>query len=131
MIEEVASKIGDWASGVVNRGHLTVKDVEEIAQQVDDYYRQLFEPKPDEGRLLDKNELSSAISEWETQHSIYDPFHYIFICQKQDTKTASIKDAECQERVERIFKEIEATMGDDIKAYYKRWWQALKKKELK
>ena len=46
-------------------------------------------------------------------------------------QVVSIKDAEGQERVERIFKEIEATMNDDIKAYYKAWWQALKKKELK
>ena len=97
---------------------------------------QLIEPKPDEGVLIDTTILplpSYILNELDITEEL----------KAQRDLTASIKDAECQARVERIFGEIEDEMflihSDDVPApatlrlsskgdsFNK--WQALKKKE--
>ena len=76
---------------------------------------QRFEPKPDESRLIPPHELQAMYEKWlakvEDLAKIGCGAHEGFgemARRTQDAKTASIKDAECQQRVERIFEEIEA-----------------------
>lgn len=57
---------------------------------------QLFEPKPDDSRLLTMNEIMSIT------HCLGISKNYEDIAKAQDAKTASITQAECQERIERI-----------------------------
>ena len=95
---------------------------------------QLF-PKPDESRLLTKNELLNAGVSYPQIN-----FGYLQDAIKaQDAKTASIKDTECQARVERIFKEIEKNSAIDklpyrdgceiIRTIPESTWQALKEQK--
>jgi len=97
-----------------------------------------IEEKADESRLIDYNRA-------EVPHLLQGIIDGAL--KDQDAQTASIKDAECQARVERIFEEIEEhcqTFDKDgnpiIYLNYKRadgnrkeinWWQALKKREQK
>ncbi len=60
-------------------------------------------PRLDEGRLLTDKELFE-LHPWLGD---VDLTVHRFTAGKQDAKTASIKDAECQARVERIFKIID------------------------
>lgn len=54
------------------------------------------------------------------------------ISKAQDIKTASVKDAECQQRVERILDQMGTTIiGGDLYRYLREEdWQALKKQEV-
>jgi len=77
----------------------------EIAKQI----CQLFEPEP-EDRLLTPKEIATAI------HSIPNPSLdklEIRIAKAQDAKTASIKDAECQARIDRIATDI-SVFNDEL-----------------
>lgn len=103
--------------------------------------------KPDESRLLTEIQLSDAIQAgnrmWAEQTDIDNRIplaecHDIKIREYQDAKTASIKEAECQQRVERIFREMETCFGapaghpqakDWGVAIYNGDWLALKKLE--
>ena len=122
---------------------------------------QLFEPKPetiswltknppplrqpDESRLLTDEELAFELREAIRQNVSEDELSYPRIGALVSktilpiiAKTASIKDAECQERVKRIFAEVEKEFcwiagmwKDEDKIMSIRWrqWQALKKQE--
>ena len=87
-------------------------------------------PKPDEGRLLTDEECRLVELRMGESLNWCQP-----ILKAQRDLTASIIRAECQERVERIFKEIESkvlfpfTSRARLDAGYQ--LQALKKKELK
>ena len=95
-------------------------------------------PKPDESRLLTDQQLRDLQDE-----GLVYPEDAVILqrdtAKAQDAKTASIKDTECQIRVDRVFKKIEADMGEDTTGYrdghisYKTIptgrWQALKKQE--
>lgn len=76
---------------------------------------QLFEPKPDENRLLTDEEIKE-IEKVPPEDYGAPPNWWLRankrVAKAQDAKTTSIKDAECQKRVERIFEEI-----DNINAY--------------
>jgi len=88
---------------------------------------QLFEPKPDESRLLKVQE--EFLNTPNRNMGLLELLEHVV--GKQDAKTASIKDkeirelgfnslsefiiakdAECQTRVERIFKEIDSVLGE-------------------
>ena len=87
------------------------------------------EPKPNESRLLGLDEIRASHDYWNvlTDNAAK---RIAPITQAQDAKTARIKDQECQQRVERIFKEIEDYEDGHINinppGYF---WQELKKKE--
>ena len=80
--------------------------------------------KVPDSRLLTDAELCPNIAETEA-------------LRKQDAKTASVKDAECQQRVERIKREIEDYMNDldkrsDLFLQYpthRIWWQKFWQRE--
>lgn len=129
-------------------------DVDKAAKQI----CQLFEPKPDESRLLTDEEIDALDAEF-TSDQLGSHAHENKLVATQDAKTAPIeykrgyddackvKDAECQARVERIFREIEkilfveyGTIGGLKALWFKEslefqpielynLWQALKKQE--
>lgn len=85
------------------------------------------EPKPDEGRFITEDDLPWLYGFTVTEGNIYS------ILEAQDAKTASIKDAECQERVGGIFKWVEDhshvnDYGDWLFSIDKEW-QEFKEKE--
>jgi len=92
------------------------------------------EEAPDESRLLIPEEISQILrelGEYATHGNGLEA-----VAKAQDAKTASIKDAKCQERVNRIFEEVErfaayAPGGEliDILLEGERW-QALRKEVL-
>ncbi len=97
---------------------------------------------PDKGRLLTPQERSLAIIDYMREHGgvtesdkLTEVETFGITRKAQDAKTASIKDAECQERMERIFREIEESIWFKQPSFpaesFAKWWQALKKKELK
>ncbi len=107
MIEEV-KKILDKQRCLTHivwtgNGHAPIYDVsnEELVQQV----CQLFEPKPDEGRLVTDEDIKLIAEGGDV------PQKYIgclkWAVKIQDAKTASIIRAECQERVKGIVGFIE------------------------
>ena len=121
MIEGV-KKILDKQRGLTHivwtgNGHAPIYDVsnEELAQQV----CQLFEPKPDEGRLLTPEQILAVEVDYPDRPTNPDMdaendwLQLIVImaieeaCKAQDAKTASIIRAECQERVKGILGFIE------------------------
>lgn len=89
-------------------------------------------------RLLTDEEIKQACRNAYVWYPVVSTAHRN-IAEAQRDLTASIKDAECQERVERIFREMEACMGEDITEYRDGHvsyltipadtWQALRKKE--
>lgn len=111
---------------------------------------QLLEPKSDEGRLLDSDtqcDLADDVNEIHPNLTVKLQATILTLIEEvakaQDARTTSIKDKKCQERVERIFKDIEesflmyyypiikGTRKTDeytIMAKDERW-QALKKQE--
>lgn len=103
---------------------------------------ELFEPKADESRLLIREELDGHwewVDEGDGYNKIQD-WNIRTLIEDQDAKTARLvaaeKDAECQERVERIFREIATYQVADDDPYYaglviisKNDFQDLKKKE--
>ena len=122
------------------------------------YPRPVEKLKPDESRLLTEEQWIENGGEWRSSYE-----QYLKILQAQDVKTASIKDARfkelcancdswlwksgekqeiidrknagCQQRVERIFKDIETQNPvDEILGgiiLTPKQWQALKNKALK
>ena len=100
--------------------------------------RQPFEPpdEPDEGRFITEKELPWLYNFTVTKGNIYS------ILEAQRDLTASIKEAECQERAESRLLEIEEhfftedsngwlTLKDTLPPTEStvNWWQALKKQE--
>ncbi len=96
---------------------------------------ELFEPKPDESRLLtDEEVIRLGFKVCGKDFSRIDFCELPEFLLAQDAKTASIKDAECQARVERIFKEIYTRFcrfDKDTNEFClnAKDWQALKKQE--
>lgn len=107
---------------------------------------QLFEPKPSESRLLTDEEIKVVRYGWELRdnQTLVIPVYNRSLIEAQDTKTASIKDQGCQQRVERIKRKIEKEFPDfahtekidcgfqgDIDEWndYTDKWQALWKEE--
>jgi len=115
-------------------------------------------PKPDESRLLTDDDFIQLFTEEQRTQGVPDKYNFPeaiagnacyhrVLAKAQDAKTASIKDAECQRRVERIFEEIEEHdfsydrygnplmnldfRTSDGRQYVAPWWQALKKREAK
>lgn len=85
---------------------------------------QLFEPKPDENRLLTMNE-------WLDNHGIDSAYKkdmkptWDKILQDlldQDAKTAGIKDKECQQRIDKIRREIESCHAANIYTIADKKW---------
>lgn len=108
----------------------------------------LFEPKPDESRLLTNKEVENLADKFVEKNSAnqlrLDRGDWKIIIptmlkaqhvkdMKWEAKPVSIKDAECQARVQRIFKEIEEQNPvDEILGgviLTPNQWQALKKQE--
>ena len=80
-------------------------------------------------RLLTYGEQVRVIVQW-SKETTAPKRAWDGICKAQDAKTASIKEAECLVRMERIFKEIEkhkllTSLAVPLEELY--WWQALKK----
>lgn len=137
----------------------------EIRQKAFREICQLFEPKPDESRLLTDEEITSAAIQGNAELPSYgstsaEHWHaeYRAIAKTQDAKTASIKDAEYgskietyqkankdfqdllieahrqeQARVERMFKEIDTYLIEELKNHgwqdFLEFLQVLKKQE--
>ncbi len=109
--------------------------LEEFAPGAIEKIMEMVGVKPDESRLLTSEEIMAIT------HCLGISKNYEDIAKAQDAKTASIKDAECQQRVERIFNKIESKMAiercdPDVMPYFTDYywmpidiWQALKKRE--
>lgn len=89
-------------------------------------------PKPDEDRLLSSEQLKDLISPSSDKLACC-----MAVRNMQDARTAAIKDAECQQKIERIFKEIgKHPLCQTVGLFAKPvslddcgWWQSLKKRE--
>lgn len=108
-------------------------------------------PRPDNGRLLDTFEIGGVVRESERfqkqktreEGKGWSKVGDGILCNKlleaQDAKTSRIKDAECQERVKRIFKEVENGIIEPALMYWLAYpedrvtlslkWQDFKKRE--
>ena len=153
MIEEVKKILEDYQlylSDIETKSPAQSRGVSKYnaAQQIDDYYRQLFEPKPkrtsvsipeveppewfkdpkpDEGRLLTDEEIRKACKSINADmvNKIMDGTAYdkVYpedraIAKAQDAKTASIKDAEI-EKEKRIRKHVQEELSIALDEYAK------------
>jgi len=112
LIQLVSLTLIDLSS---SQPHGMVKEIEDKAQQI----CQLFEPKPDEELEIVKEALQTVNNE-----------KFELMCQLEGVR------AECQARVERIFKEIEEKFLVKLYFAYKAdfthsTWETFKEKGLK
>jgi len=108
---------------------------------------QRFEPKPDESRLIPPHELQAMYEKWlakvEDLASLGCGAHEGFgemARRTQDAKTASIKDAKCQLRIERILEAITEDFVEPVANFYMNdkdrqrafeLWKSIKQQALK
>ena len=82
-------------------------------------------------RLLTEEEISASIK-WLYKLDEYEAGDLFSMAMREITKAQDAKTASLyQKKIDSLIEEIERVMGEDIKAYYKKWWESLKEKYLK